>query len=253
MSERLSSPAPLIAVVGSDGSGKSTVCDHLVAWLGRYGRVEYVHLGKQSGNVLRAIGKWPVVGAALEGAIGRKAEKADARLKAATPPGVLPALVIAAFLLRRMRRFRRMLALRQTGAIIVADRFPQMAVHGAYDGPVLPDGPQVSASVRALARWEQARFATMVRHAPDLVLRLNVDLDTACARKPDHARALLERKIAATPRLRYGAAPIVDIDTVQPLKEVLRDVEVAVARCMAECGYESPGGNSAARGRSAAV
>ena len=36
---------PLIAVIGSDGSGKSTVCEHLITVVEKYGAAERVHLG----------------------------------------------------------------------------------------------------------------------------------------------------------------------------------------------------------------
>ncbi|HAI2248345.1 TPA: hypothetical protein HI076_001473 [Escherichia coli] len=48
---------PLIAVIGSDGSGKSTVCEHLITVVEKYGAAERVHLGKQAGNVGRAVTK----------------------------------------------------------------------------------------------------------------------------------------------------------------------------------------------------
>ncbi|CSP59251.1 Uncharacterised protein [Shigella sonnei] len=35
---------PLIAVIGSDGSGKSTVCEHLITVVEKYGAAERVHL-----------------------------------------------------------------------------------------------------------------------------------------------------------------------------------------------------------------
>lgn len=40
---------PVIAVIGSDGSGKSTVCEHLISVVKKYGAAERVHLGKQAG------------------------------------------------------------------------------------------------------------------------------------------------------------------------------------------------------------
>ena len=39
---------PLIAVIGSDGSGKSTVCEHLITVVEKYGAAERVHLGTVS-------------------------------------------------------------------------------------------------------------------------------------------------------------------------------------------------------------
>jgi thymidylate kinase len=229
--------APLIAIIGSDGSGKSTVADHILEWVGRYGPAGRAHLGKQSGNVGRAIGQLPLVGAAMDRLIRRKADDVNDRLKEDKQPTLLPALVISAFTLRRKRRFKRMLAMRKQGLIVITDRYPQVAVPGAYDGPGFPDSEGGSRLVLGLARREQAMFEWMASYQPDLVLRLNVDVDTAFARKPDHRREALARKIAVTPHLTYGGAPIVDIDANQPLERVFKDAEAAVARVMAERGY----------------
>lgn len=229
--------APLIAIIGSDGSGKSTVGDHILEWIGRYGPAGRAHLGKQSGNVGRAIGQLPLVGGVLDRVINRKADDVNRRLKEDKQPTLLPALVITAFTLRRKLRFKRMLAMRERGLIVVTDRFPQVSVPGAYDGPGFPETSGGSPVVLALARREKAVFEWMASHRPDLVLRLNVDVDTAFARKPDHRREALARKIAVTPRLTYAGAPIVDIDANQPLEQVFKDAEAAVAKIMAERGY----------------
>jgi len=237
MREQSGTMAPLIAVIGCDGSGKSTVADHVVSWIGRYGPAGMVHLGKQSGNVGRALGRLPLVDPTLDRLIRRKVDGVNKRIKEDKQPSLLPALVISAFTLRRRRRFKRMLALRQRGLIVVTDRFPQVEIPGAYDGPGFPDAQGGSPLVLALARREHGMFEWMASHRPDVVLRLNVDLDVACARKPDHRRDALQRKIAVTPLLTYSGAPIVDIDANQPLAGVIQEAEAAVARVMAERGY----------------
>ena len=229
--------APLIAIIGCDGSGKSTVSEHILAWISRYGPAATVHLGKQSGNVGRAIAQWPLVGGALDRKLRREADVVNDRLKEDKQPGFLASLVIGAFTVRRWRRFKRMLALRKRGLIIVTDRFPQVEIPGAYDGPGFPAGAKGSPFVLWLAKREHAVFEWMASYRPDVVLRLNVDLDTAFARKPDHRRDSLRRKILVTPYLAYSGAPIVDIDANQPLDGVLKDAEAAVARVMAERGY----------------
>jgi thymidylate kinase len=230
--------APLIAIIGSDGSGKSTVCDHMLEWVGRYGPAGRAHLGKQSGNIGRALGQLPLVGAAMDRLIRRKVDGVNDRVKHDLQPTLLPALVISAFTLRRRHRFNRMLALRRQGLIVITDRFPQVEIPGAYDGPAFPDTASGgSRLVVALARHEHATFEWMASHRPDLVLRLNVDLDTACRRKPDHRREALAAKIAVTPLLKYSGAPIVDIDASQSLELVFRDAEAAVAQLMAARGY----------------
>jgi thymidylate kinase len=228
--------APLIAVIGTDGSGKSTVCEHIAAWIGRYGPARRVHLGKQWGNAGRWLARLPIVGPALGRRIRSGVDVANDRIKAERQLGLLPALVVSAFTLRRWLRFKRMLALRERGFIVVADRFPQVVFPGAYDGPVFPSTPEGSALVRLLARHERATFERMAAERPDLVLRLNVDIDVACARKPDHRRADLLRKIAVTPLLTYAGAPIVDINANQSLDRVIADAEAAVADLMTRRG-----------------
>jgi len=238
MQETSGAMAPLIAIIGTDGSGKSTVCELIVAWINScYGPAGRVHLGKQSGNVGRALARLPLLGAMMDRQIRRKVDGVNERIKADMQPSLFPALVISAFTLRRRFRFKRMLALRKRGLIVVTDRFPQVEIPGAYDGPGFPDTQRGSRLVVRLARHERATFEWMASHRPDLVLRLNVDLDTACMRKPDHRRDALRRKIEVTPLLTYSGATIVDIDANQPLARVIEDAKAAVARVMAERGY----------------
>lgn len=68
----------------------------------------------------------------------------------------------------------------------------------------------------------------MTSYRPDLVIRLNVDLETAYARKPDHRYESLARKIAAVPQLSYRGAPIVDLDSREPLEQVIAQAKEAV-------------------------
>jgi len=229
--------APLIAIIGPDGSGKSTVCEQIVDWIGRFGPASRAHLGKQSGNIGRALGRLPLVGGAMDRKIRREVDGVNKRIESDRQPSLFPALVISLFTLRRRFRFKRMLALRRRGLIVVTDRFPQVEIPGAYDGPGFPDTPRGSWLVLRLARFERATFEWMASHRPDLVLRLNVDLDTACQRKPDHLREALQRKIEVTPRLRFSGAPIADIDANQPLARVIEDAKNAVARMMAARGF----------------
>ena len=224
---------PLIAVIGSDGSGKSTVCEHLIAYVKKYGPAERVHLGKQAGNVGRAVVQLPIVGRYLGKAIDRNVVKNEKSII-----GPLPALVVMLFVVRRLLRFRRMLAFRRRGLIVLTDRFPQVQIPGAYDGTVLPVNAPNSRFVAWLADRERAAFRWMAEHKPDLVIKLNVDLDVACARKLDHSPASLAKKIAVTPLLTFEGAHIVDVDANQPLEEVFGAAEKAVAEYMKTRGYD---------------
>jgi len=240
MSDDRSVMAPLIAVIGCDGSGKSTVSERILEWVRRYGPAEAAHLGKQSGNIGRGLTRLPLVGAMIGRLIRRKSDHVTHSHAKNETPGVFPALVIYIFTLRRMLRFRRMLALRRKGLIIVTDRYPQLEFPGAYDGPGLSINAQGNFVVRWLARREQVAFEWMTSYRPDLVIRLNVDLDTACLRKPDHRREALSEKIAVTPLLTFKGAPIAEIDASQPIDKVLNAAKATMADLMRVKGYSSP-------------
>ncbi len=228
--------APLIAIIGCDGSGKSTVSEEILNWVQGYGPAVAAHLGKQSGNIGRAIAQLPMIGSLLDKFIARKTDSTRAQREKKTP-GLLVALIIYAFSIRRLRRFKRMMAQRHQGLIIVTDRYPQLEFPGAYDGTGLSVTAPGNCFVRWLARRERVLYEWMTSYRPDLVIRLNVDLDTACARKPDHRRELLRDKVAITPQLTFNGAPIVEIDSTQPLAKVLAEAKAAVAKTLAERGY----------------
>ncbi|WP_442321427.1 dTMP kinase [Cernens ardua] len=220
---------PIIAIIGCDGSGKSTVGQHVTEWMAQYGPTVQVHLGKQSGNMLRSIKHWPIIGQVLGKNIEKKGIKAKHRIEKNKLPGLLPALVNTFFVKRRLKRFRQMLKTYDDGNIIVTDRYPQLTISGAYDGPKMPRIREGNRLVCWLADYELNAFKWMTSYRPDLVIRLNVDFETACKRKPDHKPASLKRKIDATPKLEYRGAPIVDIDTTQSLDKVLKQVESAIS------------------------
>ncbi|KEA51610.1 MULTISPECIES: dTMP kinase [Mangrovibacter] len=226
--------SPLIAIIGSDGSGKSTVSEHLIVYVKKYGPAVKVHLGKQAGNVGRAVSQLPFIGKAFGKSIASNTKKIKS---AKSEVNLLPALVIYSFVLRRLWRFRRMLAFRRQGVIILADRYPQDQIPGAYDGTSFPEETKGSRFVKWLAGKESNAFHWMASYKPDLVIKLNVDLDVACARKPDHRRESLAKKIAITPQLTFSGADIVDIDANKPIDEVIAAAEAAIAQFMQSHGY----------------
>ena len=210
--------APVIAVVGTDGSGKSSLSVDLEQLLGRDRSVVRCYLGLGSGELGNRIRRWPLIGSVLERKLAGKA--AQTRDKSKAIPGLATALVVFGFSLLRLRRFRKVLALRRQGVTVVTDRYPQTEVLGFYDGPGLSAARAGNSLVAWLARRERRMYDWMASFQPDIVLRLNVDAPTALARKPDHKAELIEAKIAATSSLRFGGAHMVDIDARQDYERV---------------------------------
>lgn len=235
LEERRAAPAPmapLIAIVGCDGSGKSTLAADMSAFLGERRPTQTCYLGLGSGEIGARIKRTPFIGAALERHLARKATQT--RTKDARIPGFLTALVVFGFSILRVRRFRRMLALRRHGVTVITDRYPQTEVAGFYDGPGLSAARAGSRPVAWLAERERCMYVWMASFRPDIVIRLNVDADTAFARKPDHKLELLRAKVEVTPLLRFNGARIVELDAAEPYENVreksLESVRLLVAR-----------------------
>lgn len=224
--------ARVIAITGCDGSGKSTLAADLAAHAGVDGRARFVYLGQSSGNIKRALAKLPLVGPSiarhLEARAGRIHDPASSRLTSTA------AAVI--YLLSRWRahKFRRMLRFARRGLIVITDRYPQAEIPGfPVDGTGLGAKPVVGRLGRMLARREQRLYARMAAAVPALVIRLDVDVATAHARKPDTPLALLRRKVELIPTLRFNGARILAIDARRPYREVL---DVALAGATAALG-----------------
>ncbi len=231
--------APVIAIVGADGSGKSTVSEAVLDLCKKFGVSESIHLGTRSGALGRRIRELPLIGPVFFKKITKNAT--DVRSKDKKIPGLATALVIYAFSALRVRRFKKALALRKNGVILVADRYPQTDVLGFFDGPGLSAAKAEGVIIRWLARKERAQFDWMISHAPTLVIRLHVDLETAFARKPDHRYESLKAKIEAVPKLTYGDAPIIELSSLDPLETVLAQASEAVRTALKKAGYLAAG------------
>lgn len=222
--------APLIAVVGSDGSGKSTLSADLLAHIRQTRRAEAGYLGLGSGEQGRRIGRWPIIGPPLHRFLDGIAD----RLREPGEP--IPGLFAARYALnkskKRRAKFETLVEQRRAGITIVTDRYPQLEVPGLHDGPILA-GQASNARLAAMQAEERALYAAMAAYVPTLVIRLHVDVDTVMARKPDHDRALIMRKVETVPLLAMGGAPIVDIDATIPYEEELSLATAAVDKALA--------------------
>ncbi|PXA87569.1 hypothetical protein DMC47_31725 [Nostoc sp. 3335mG] len=216
-------PLPgLVAIVGCDGSGKSTLSADLLAHLAKTGPAEFLYLGQSSGNILRWIKGVPAIGPAIGAFLKRRSTRAHADDGKPAAPDLITALVVYGLSRWRYAKFRRLLALSRSGVVIVTDRYPQAEVPGFYfDGPGLSAEIAKSGIVRWLAARELRLYRHMASHVPALVIRLNIDAGTAHARKPDHKLSMLQDKVRVIPTLTFNGARILDLDGQSSYADVL--------------------------------
>ena len=217
----------VIAVVGCDGTGKSTLTADLLAYLQTQGQAERRYLGLISGEMGDKIKCLPYIGVRLERYLAAKAERAqDMKAKR---PGTVTAIIMHILSLWRVRKFKRVMGLSQRGISVIADRYPQAEITGfRYDGPGMSATANNNWLLRKVAARELSLYQWMANQKPALIIRLNIDAATAHGRKPDHSMAELQDKIDVMPRLNYNGANLVDIDARAPYAEVLANTLKAV-------------------------
>src|SRR6266540_6050069 len=130
----------LVALIGSDGSGKSTLCRNLHVSFSS--EIETVSVYFGSGDGRSSILRWPLVRLRrlLPAPPGRRQREASGPHRDRGPSGWLgPARVVWALALAREKRqkLRRATLARERGRLVVCDRYPQAQIPGTNDGPLL--------------------------------------------------------------------------------------------------------------------
>lgn len=220
--------AGVVAIVGCDGTGKTTLVADLVARLRARRPTERRYMGLVSGETGDKIKRLPFIGVRLERHLAAKVRRAqDMKRKL---PGSFAAIVMYLFSVWRVWQLRRLMRLARSGVLVIAERYPQAEIPGFhYDGPGLSVERTSNWLVRQLATREQRLYDWMTEQKPTLIIRLNIDPDTAYARKPDHPIDELRDKIETMPRIRYNGAQIREIDARMPYPAVLDAAMKAVA------------------------
>jgi thymidylate kinase len=119
---------------------------------------------------------------------------------------------------------RKALRLSQNGTIVLADRYPQAEAKGTYDGPSRLDIEGLGMLGRLLQSYEHSVYKKLMSTQPDLVIKLIAPVEVALERKPDHDPDSIAAKVELTRNIKFGGAPIVEIDAAKPLNEVLLEV-----------------------------
>jgi thymidylate kinase len=222
----------IIAVVGCDGSGKTRLAADLVAVLRERRPIERRYMGLISGETGDKIKLLPFIGVRLERHLAAKARRAQDMDKKL--PGTFTAIVMYLLSVWRVSKVRRLIRLSNSGMLVIAERYPQSEIPGFhFDGPGLTTDRTSNWLIRKLALREQKLYDWMAEQRPALVIRLNVDADTAFARKPDHPLAELREKTEAMPRIKYHGAAVREIDSRLPYPQMLAAAVQAVTATIA--------------------
>lgn len=211
----------VIAFVGPDGSGKSTLCRALLDRLCATRAVTSVHLGGPPRGTW--LTRWPRVAVLTMRKLPRllRGERSLSGV-AGRYPGFQAALDLLTAVDRRLL-VRRCHRLARSGMVVLTDRYPG-SIAGSASGP--RSRRQAGGLARALRRVE-LRIYRALPH-PDLVVRLNAPVEVTVQRNAARARPKPERLIRAShvraARLRFPGVPELLVDSTAPMEATITEV-----------------------------
>jgi|GEM_PF-479122 len=227
----LNKPAPIIALIGSDGSGKSTAATVSSRRINKKIDTKFIYFGTGDGS--SSVLRLPLI---FLKHIREKARKKNNKKitkisnQQKTPvhnnvPSIAKAAWAIAVALERRSKMRQAKKFASAGIIVITDRYPQNEQGGIHDGPRLfawlsANKKEKNKIKHKLAKWEQGIYDSLSTAHPDLLILLDVDLETAIARRPDELREDLKRRIEVARQLRYANAHKVIINAADPIDMV---------------------------------
>jgi thymidylate kinase len=228
----------IVAVLGADGSGKSTLVEALDLALSN--KIDVVRLYLGSGDGPSSVLRWPVA------RLRRQRQRKFAARSILPSSGEVHASAHSALwhfakeaeriywattlALEKRSKLRRAEHARATGGIVVTDRYPQTSIEGYNDGPLL--GDLVASSwrlLRMLSRWERDSYGREGIPQPDLVLKLIGSPEVLNRRRPEMTADVIAEKQNGVLDIAFGdAVRVVRLDADRSSAEVLASAMAAV-------------------------
>ena len=217
--QRLAGGGAVVALLGGDGSGKSTCAEALQEWLGSALATLHVHLGRPPRTLATLVA----------GALLKLAKRFRRSPRTIAQLDLLRCLCTARdrFLLyKRARRFAT------SGGIAIAERYPTPE-GWALAGPSEAQGRALEAKgalATALRNRERRYYERMT--APDVVFLLQVDPETAVRRKTDEPASYVRERARITWETDWSRSGARIIDAAQPLPQVVMALKTQLWRTL---------------------
>ncbi len=223
----------IIAFVGIDGAGKSSVLKDIKKWLSDKVELKTWYMGTGDGKTTAYVSALKNAGKAARGGKKGKRERDKERIYFLKAPVKYIKKILKLSLIGDVQRNNRkklliMNRLRMNGGISICDRFPQIETVGQNDGlkaivykDVLGDNP----ITRHFIRKEEKCLSVVKSIKPDLIIRLTVDPKTGLSRKGDEINeaniAAHKRKMEELMSVSYQGVRIENIDTSMSYEDEL--------------------------------
>jgi thymidylate kinase len=228
----------VIAFVGSEASGKSTLLAEMRGWLGEHFTVEQIHAGKPKSTLLSAVPNLlvPAFRALLP---TRRSTHVEARYaakehseKSASDFPLVFGVRSALLAYDRRALLSKAFGRAANGTIVLCDRYPSL-LNGTPDSPQLAHLP-LSANGRPIHRRLAHIEARLYREIPppDLVIYLHAPLEVTLSRNATRGKKepedYVRRRHARSSSLEFGKTPVCRINTDQSLDQTVLEIKKAV-------------------------
>lgn len=218
----------VVALIGADGSGKSTISSDLKSTFNSKFDIFPIYFGRGDGKASRAriilnFFKKKKKSASEKTSTKKKKKSNKSFIKKSFK--VLEALLIA---LEKRSNLKRMVSAKTKGMIVLCDRFPQNQLFGYNDGPLLSKYLKAKNPLfRLAANYEKKTYDLANITPPDLLIKLIASPEVVNKRKPGETSfKRLKLKIDGIRSLNFVQPCItVTLDASEPLEQVLRNVK----------------------------
>jgi len=219
-----------VAVIGGDGSGKSTAVSELATWLAGTYDTRSIHLGKPPPHVATILVKGPMAVLRRFG-LFRSTRVPSYRLEATRAPFPGHAWLVWNVLTARDRylAYRRARRFVLQGGVVVSDRMP-LSVLRTMDGPRtswLRGNVRLGRLARGLIALEASYYSKI--RPPDVLVVLRVDPEIAVLRVTgEDEPGFVRERNAEILQVDWSETQAVIIDAARPLDEVRRQIRETV-------------------------
>ncbi len=228
-SRRILGGGAVVAIVGVDGSGKSTLVGALRDWAGTEIDVLPLYFGTGEGRPGLLLLPLKLLMPLAQRLFPSKPKGASHGTVSSKPPGLLYSVLLTvwASVLAVEKRQKLKAAGRAVdqGMLVITDRFPQNQLPRFNDGRLLA---RLNLVPRWLRKFEANAYDLADRLPPDLVIKLQASPALIAQREPDMLPDVVRRRTEDLTQLAYPASRLAVLDASQPLPTVIADAKRAV-------------------------
>jgi thymidylate kinase len=221
----------VIALLGVDGSGKSTALAATRRWLGSEVDTMPIYFGTGDGRPSLILLPFKLM-VPLFTLLGVSKPKGSSHGNVSDrAPGLIYSVLLTIWsTVLAVEKRKKLLQARRAadrGLVVIADRFPQDQLAAFNDGPLLPRLKWVPQWLR---RFEADAYRLARRLPPNLVIKLTATPELIAAREPTMNRDVIRQRVGELAMLTFPDSRVITVDAAQSRDEVMRQIKREVWR-----------------------